>query len=146
MNHSDSGHIKILVLFPGNSILEFWLKFWNCVVGTHMRGRFVPKSSNEYIFLHWSFWSVKLRVLIRFHVNPRNFHPRNFKFLVSFSFKTIFAPTPTTTTLVSKDVEFSCASFDICEKFAASCPLTQTPTQKFKIEFPIFRYHEIGSS
>ena len=26
------------------------------------------------------------------------------------------------TILVSKDVKFSCPSFDICEKFAASCP------------------------
>ena len=34
--------------------------------------------------------------------------------------------------LVSKDVEFSYASFDICEKFVASCPPTRTPTQKLK--------------
>ena len=40
------------------------------------------------------FWSV-------FHSNP------------------YFAPAPTTTTLVSKDVEFSGTSFDICEQFAA---------------------------
>ena len=85
-------------------------------------------------------------MIIWFYLSPRNFNPRNFRFLVGFSCKTIFAPSPTTTTLVSKDVEFSGASFDICEKFAAWCPLTQTPTQKFKIKFSIFSSHEIGSS
>ena len=36
---------------------------------------------------------------------------------------------------VSKDVEFYCASFDMSEKFVASCPPTGTPTRKPKIEF-----------
>ncbi len=43
VNHADSGDINILVQFPGNSILKFWVKFLNCVGGTHMRGCFVPK-------------------------------------------------------------------------------------------------------
>ena len=43
VDNSDSGDIKILAKFPGNSILEFWLKYWNCVGGTHMRGCFVHK-------------------------------------------------------------------------------------------------------
>ena len=40
-----------------------------------------------------------------------------------------------TTTLMSKDVEFYCASFELCQKFARGCPPTQTPTQKFKNRF-----------
>ena len=68
----------------------------------------------------------------QFNAILRNFNPRNFQFLDSFSFKTIFAPSPITTILVSKDAEFYCASFHICQNFAASCPPTQTPTQILK--------------
>ena len=96
----------------------------------------LSKMTNVYIFLCWSFWYIKLAVLIWFHLNPRNFNPRNFWFLVGFSFKTIFAPSPTTTIFISKDAEFLCASFDTCEKFVASCPHAQTPTQRFKSGFP----------
>ena len=38
VNHADSRDTKLLVLFPGNSILRFLLNFRNCVGGTHMRG------------------------------------------------------------------------------------------------------------
>ena len=62
VNHADSEDIRILVQFPGNSILKFWVKFWNCV------GVSFPKSTNEYIFLHWSFWYIKLNVLIWFNI------------------------------------------------------------------------------
>ena len=82
------------------------------------------KSPDVLTLIRWSFWYIKLAVLIWFHLNPRNFNPRNFWFLVGFSFKTIFAPSPTTTTFISKDAELSCTSFDTCERFAASCPLT----------------------
>ena len=47
VNHADSGDINILVQFPGNSILKFWVKFWNCVGGTHMRECFVPKITQQ---------------------------------------------------------------------------------------------------
>ena len=50
-------------------------------------------------------------------------------------------------TLVSKNVEFSCAFFDLYEKFARGCPPNQTPTQKFKkYRFLTFSSQEIGSS
>ena len=42
-------------------------------------------------------------------------------------------------------MEFPCKSFDICENFVASCPPTQTPTQKLKIGFSMFSSQEIGS-
>ena len=48
--------------------------------------------------------------------------------------------------LSSKDVEFYCTSFDICEKFVAGCPPAQTPTQKLKSRFPLFDPQEIGST
>ena len=47
----------------------------------------------------------------------------------------MLALTPTTTTLVSKDTEFSCASFEACEKFAASCPLPKRLRKNFKMDF-----------
>ena len=53
----------------------------------------------------------------------------------NFSCKTIFPALTHRTRLVSKDVEFYCASFDISEKFVASCPPMDTPTQKVKNEF-----------
>ena len=71
----------------------------------------------------------------QFNAILRNFNPRNFQFLDSFSFKNIFAPSPITTTLVSKDAEFSCASFHICQKFAASCPLPKRPRKNLKMNF-----------
>ena len=46
----------------------------------------------------------------------------------------------------TKDVEFYCASFDLYEKFAGVCPLSQTPTQKFESEFSLFGFQEIGSN
>ena len=39
------------------------------------------------------------------------------------------------TAYIQSDVEFYCASFDISEKFVASCPPMDTPTRKLKNEF-----------
>ena len=98
------------------------------------------------VLLRRSFSYVILGVFIWIYLNPRNFNPRNFNFLVGFSFKTIFAPPRPITTLVSKDVEFSCASFDLYEKFARWCPPTQTPTRKFKTGISIFSSQGMGST
>ena len=46
----------------------------------------------------------------------------------------------------SKDVEFSCASFDPYLKFVGRCPPTPTPTQMLKREFPVFNSQGIDSS
>ena len=89
-------------------------------------GVLFPKSPIAYIFLRWSFWYLKLRVLIWFHLNPRNFNSRNFRFWVGTVTVIRFEP---------KDVEFFCASFELCEKFVRGCPLTQTPMQKLKLDF-----------
>ena len=40
VDHADSEDIKILVQFPGNSILKFLLPFRKCVGCVNMRGRF----------------------------------------------------------------------------------------------------------
>ena len=68
-------------------------------------------------------------------MNLRNFNPRKIQFFVSFLCKTIFPALTHRTRLASKDVEFYCASFDISEKFVASCALIGTPTRKLKNEF-----------
>ena len=85
--------------------------------------------------LRWSFSYIKWGVLIWLWLNQRNFNPRNFHFLVGLSFKTIFAPSPTTTTFISKDAEFSCASCYVCEKFAASFLLPKRPRKWQKVDF-----------
>ena len=109
-------------------------------------GDSLPKSLIMLDLLRRSFSFVILGVFIWIYLNPRNFNPRNFNFLVGFSFKTIFAPPRPITTLVSKDVEFSCASFDLYEKFARWCPPTQTPTRKFKTGISIFSSQGMGST
>ena len=43
-------------------------------------------------------------------------------------------------------MEFYCASFGRCEKFAPGCLPTQTPTQKLKSWLLGFSFQEIGSS
>ena len=48
-------------------------------------------------------------------LKPTQFQPTLFQFLVSFSFKTIFAPHCAITTLVLKHVKFSCV-FLVCIK------------------------------
>ena len=105
-----------------------------------------PKPPRMLVLLRRSFSYVLLGVFIWIHLNPRNFNPRYINFSVGFSFKTIFAPHRPITTLVSKDVEFSCAYFDLCKKLAGGCPPTRTTTQMFKNEFSIFPSQEIGSS
>ena len=68
-------------------------------------------------------------------MNLRNLNPGKITFLVSFLCETIFPPLTHRTRLKSKDVEFYCASFDISEKFVASCAPMDTPTRKLKNEF-----------
>ena len=70
-------------------------------------------------------------------MNPRNLNPRYFRFFVSFLLKTIFSPPRYTVTLISKDMEFYCASSDLYEKFTRGYPPIQTPTQKLKFVFRI---------
>jgi len=130
----------------GNRFWNFCSDFEIAWVSSICVGVLFTKSSNEFTFLRWSFWYIWWGVLIWFYVNLRNFNPRNFQFFVGFSFKTIFAPSPTTMKFISKDVEFSCASFDICLKFVACCPRTETPTQKFKNGFTIFTPQAISPS
>jgi len=114
--------LHFLVQFPENSILKIL-----------------------FILLRWSFSYLKLRVFIWFRLNPRNFNPRNFRFLVSFSFETIFPLSRLRRHFTLKDMKFSGASFGLCEKFTRWCPPTQTPTQKFKSGFWILNSQEISS-
>ena len=141
--------VKIGITFLRGRFFHLKKKWnWFNLIKLKWISKFWPNSlGNRFCKFCWIFEIyMVLGLFIWFYTNPRNFNPRNFQLLVSFSFKTIFAPSPTTPTSVSKDVEFSCASFDICQNFAASRPHTQTPTQKSKNEFSILLSQEIGSS
>ena len=148
--------IQWITLIP--EISKFWsdslgVRFWNFPsffenvwVAPKCVGVTFSKSPKILILLRWSFSYIKWGVLIWFHLNPRNFNPRNFQFSVGFSFETLFPLPPSVTTFISKDVEFYCASFDIYEKFAGACPPTQTPTQKLKSWFSMSSSQGIASS
>ena len=114
VNLTDFEDIEIFTQFRGNSFLKFWSLF---EIAWVFRSRYHPMCI---------FYNVG-------HFDKYN--KGNFQFLVVFSLKTIFAPSPTTTTFISKYVEFLCPSFDTCQKFVAFCPFTQTPTQMSKYDF-----------
>ena len=50
VNRADSGDIKLLVQFLGNTILKFSLRFRNCVECVNMRGYFILKTT-QYVQL-----------------------------------------------------------------------------------------------
>ena len=93
--------IQLLIL----GISKFWLnsqgiRFWNLpifkfaifgnawleliCVGVSISNHPICWPYNN---LRWSFWYIKLAVLIWIRLNPHNFDPRNFQFFNSFSFK-----------------------------------------------------------
>ena len=127
--------MKILARFPGNLTLEILIKIHNCVGSTNMRGRFLIKVCLFPIYNCPVILGYFLGLVYLILVNLRNFNPRKIQFFVSFLCKTIFPPLTHRARLISKDVEFYCASFDISEKFVASCAPMDTPTRKLKNEF-----------
>ena len=62
--YANSGDIKILVQFPGNSILKILQNFWKCVGGVYMRGYLILKITQ----------SVQLFTLINFIYKIRGIH------------------------------------------------------------------------
>ena len=80
VNYFDSGHIKRFWSIPWKFDFEIFANFL--------------KSPNEYLFLRWSFWGVKRRVLIWFRLNSRNLNPRNYENLVGFLLRTFFRSQP----------------------------------------------------
>ena len=66
------------------------IRIWN--LGSIFEFAWVFHSQNHpvFILLHWSFLYIKWGVLIWFLLNPRNFNPRNFQFLVFFHSKPLF--------------------------------------------------------
>ena len=86
-------------------------------------GRFILKMTkcvNHFTLLSFTYERRGTYLISR---QPTQFQPPHFsifgQFLVSFSFRTIFAPTAPRTILVSKDVEF--------------CPLPKRPRKNFKM-------------
>ena len=85
---ADSGDTKILVQFPGNSILEFSTIFWKCVGGFDMRG-WIP--TRNYWDIHfpgnrfefgiisndfWSstIWACHIPLLLNEVENPKEYY------------------------------------------------------------------------
>ena len=62
--YADSGDIKTLVQFPGNSILTILQNFWKCVGGVYMRGWLILKITQN----------VQLFTLINFIYKTRGIH------------------------------------------------------------------------
>ena len=85
----------------------------------------LPKK-NEYKETKVGDWKYKLYSYYMDKLNSEKLH---------FCLWIFFPPLTHRTRLVSKDVEFYCASFDISGKFVASCPPMETPTRKLKNEF-----------
>ena len=94
VNLSDSGNIRFLVRFPGNSILKILQNFWKCVGGVYMRGCLVLKITQSVQLFTLINFIYKKVVFIGFHVNPRNFNPREINFLAGFLAITFFRVEP----------------------------------------------------
>ena len=110
-----------------------------------MRGCFILKISQvkELFTLIISIYEITGIYLIL--SQPTQFQPPKRVGFGRFSVRHFFRRSVAPTRFVSKDREFSCASFDLCQKFSRGFPPTQTPTQKFKSGFSKFCSQEIGS-
>ena len=73
--HADSGDVKTLVQFSGNPILEILLNFWNCVGGTHMRGYFILKITEDVNLITVAIFVYKMRGTYLILAQPTQFQP-----------------------------------------------------------------------
>ena len=108
---------SVIVQFLGSSILKFRLNFWICVSPPICVGFSFSKSPCVYLIILVILY-LKWGVQIWFLLNQRNFNQRNFQFLVYFDSKSFFLwrtllPVCALTTMISKDVECYCASFNV---------------------------------
>ena len=121
--YADFGGNNFFIQFPENSILPI---FWNCV------GCFILKTTQ----------CVNPFTLVIF------IYERRGTYLISrqpTQFQLPLFLSRSVTTLISEDLEFSCASIDLYENFARGCPPTQTPTHKLKSRFSTLSSQEICS-
>ena len=93
-------------------------------------------SPNVLILLRWSFWYIKLRVLIWFRLNPRNLNPRNFHFLVGFLFETIFPCRPLWRHRYQKMWNFLPHLLIYVKSLSHDVPLPKRPRKCFNVDFP----------
>ena len=77
VSNADSGDIKIMVQFPGNPILKFFLQFSNCV------GVSFSKLTNVYILLREAFWYIKSTILIWFCLTVNSVFTQSLQFINS---------------------------------------------------------------
>ena len=61
VNYADSGNIKILVWFPGKSILKFAIIFWKCVGGAQMCGCNILKIAQCFNLITPNIFICKIR-------------------------------------------------------------------------------------
>ena len=75
MTRADSGDIKILVRFPGTSILKNLVEFWNCVGYINMRGRFRIKLCQIVNFIIPNILEVLFTMVYLILIEPTQFSP-----------------------------------------------------------------------
>ena len=73
VNYADSGDIKILVWFPGSSILKFSIIFWKCVGGAQMRGCFILKITENINLITLVIFVYKMRGTYSISSQPTQF-------------------------------------------------------------------------
>ena len=120
-----------------------WLYFWNCVGGVHLRGCFSLKIDQCVCLFMLIVLICKIRGTFWFHINSRNFNPRNFQFLVSFLCVGFVPCGSLWRRWYQKTWIFFWTFFIQCQKSDRGCPPNQTPTQKIKSKFFLFGSQEI---
>ena len=73
--YADSGDIKILVQFPGNSILKILQNFWKCVGGVYMRGCLILKTTQSVQLFTLIIFIYKIRCIHLISWQPTQFQP-----------------------------------------------------------------------
>ena len=73
--YADSGDIKILVQFPGNSILKILQNFWKCVGGVYMRGCLILKITQSVQLFTLIIFIYKIRCIHLISWQPTQFQP-----------------------------------------------------------------------
>ena len=75
VNYADSGDIKILVWFPGKSILKFAIIFWKCVGGAQMCGCNIIKIAQYFNLITPNIFICKIRGTYLILPKPTQFQP-----------------------------------------------------------------------
>ena len=94
VNYADSGDIKLLVWFPGSSILKFSIIFWKCVGCAQMRGCNILKIAQCVDLITPVIFIRKIRGTYLILPKPTQFQPTLFPFFVRFFIQNHIFPPP----------------------------------------------------